>query len=69
VDDWGKLLGDIVIVAPLLDRLYHHGHMLRFEGKSWRLHEAAMRRATARRAARRKFVFNSIMVGRDHGLR
>jgi len=45
VDDWGKLLGDVVIVAPLLDRLYHHGHMLRFEGKSWRLHEAAMRRA------------------------
>jgi DNA replication protein DnaC len=43
VDDWGKLLGDVVIVAPLLDRLYHHGHMLRFEGKSWRLHEAAMR--------------------------
>ena len=45
VDDWGKLLGDVVIVAPLLDRLYHHGHMLRFEGKSWRLHEAASRAA------------------------
>src|SRR5260370_633235 len=45
VDDWGKLLGDVVIVAPLLDRLYHHGHMLRFEGKSWRLHQAALRHA------------------------
>jgi DNA replication protein DnaC len=44
VDDW-KLLGDVVIVAPLLDRLYHHGHMLRFEGKSWRLHQAALRHA------------------------
>jgi len=42
---WGKLLGDVVIVAPLLDRLYHHGHMLRFEGKSWRLHQAALRHA------------------------
>jgi DNA replication protein DnaC len=45
VDDWGKLLGDVVIVAPLLDRLYHHGHMLRFEGKSWRLQQAALRHA------------------------
>jgi hypothetical protein len=34
IEDWGKLLGDVVIVAPLLDRLYHHGHMLSFEGPS-----------------------------------
>ena len=40
-DDWAKLLGDVVVVAPLLDRLLHHGHLLRFEGKSWRLKEAA----------------------------
>lgn len=43
IDDWGKLLGDTVIVAPLLDRLLHHGHLLKFEGKSWRLKEAAAR--------------------------
>jgi len=43
VDDWGKLLGDVVLVAPLLDRLMHHGRLLRFEGKSWRLKEAASR--------------------------
>ncbi len=44
IDDWAKLLGgDVVLVAPLLDRLMHHGHMLRFEGKSWRLKEAAQR--------------------------
>lgn len=47
LDDWGKLLGDVVIVAPLLDRLMHHGHLLRFEGKSWRLREAAQRLAIA----------------------
>jgi DNA replication protein DnaC len=41
VDDWAKLLGDPVVVAPLLDRLMHHGHLLKFEGKSWRLKEAA----------------------------
>jgi len=42
-DDWAKLLGDVVVVAPLLDRLLHHGHLLKFEGKSWRLKEAAAR--------------------------
>jgi DNA replication protein DnaC len=44
LEDWAKLLGDVVIVTPLLDRLMHHGHLLRFEGKSWRLKEAAARR-------------------------
>ncbi|MFO1510210.1 MAG: IS21-like element helper ATPase IstB [Steroidobacteraceae bacterium] len=43
VDDWPKLLGDVVVVTPLLDRLMHHGHLLKFEGKSWRLKEAAAR--------------------------
>jgi len=44
-EDWGRLLGDVVVVAPLLDRLMHHGNMLKFEGKSWRLKEAATRLA------------------------
>jgi DNA replication protein DnaC len=44
-DDWSKLLGDIVVVTPLLDRLLHHGHLLKFEGKSWRMKEAAARSA------------------------
>jgi DNA replication protein DnaC len=43
LDDWPKLLGDAVVVTPLLDRLMHHGHLLKFEGKSWRLKEAANR--------------------------
>jgi DNA replication protein DnaC len=42
-DDWGKLLGDVVVVTPLLDRILHHGHLLKFDGKSWRLKEAAAR--------------------------
>ena len=45
LDDWTRLLGDVVVVTPLLDRLMHHGHLLRFEGKSWRLKEAAARGA------------------------
>jgi len=43
IEDWSKLLGDVVVVTPLLDRLMHHGHLLKFEGKSWRLREAAAR--------------------------
>ena len=43
LDDWAKLLSDVVVVAPLIDRLMHHGHLLKFDGKSWRLKEAAAR--------------------------
>jgi len=46
IEDWARLLGDTVVVTPLLDRLLHHGHLLKFEGKSWRLKEAAARVAT-----------------------
>jgi DNA replication protein DnaC len=43
LEDWATLLGDVVVVGPLLDRLMHHGHLLKFDGKSWRLKEAAAR--------------------------
>lgn len=43
LDDWTRLLGDVVVVTPILDRLMHHGHLLKFEGKSWRLKESAAR--------------------------
>ena len=33
----------VIVVGPLIDRLMHHGHLLKFEGKSWRLKEAAAR--------------------------
>lgn len=49
IEDWSKLLGDVVVVAPLLDRLMHRGNLLKFEGKSWRLTEATER--LAKRAA------------------
>lgn len=48
IEDWGKLLGDVVAVAPMLDRIMYHGHLLKFEGKSWRLKEAASRLARNR---------------------
>ena len=46
VEAWARLLGDVVPVTPLPDRLMHHAHLLRFEGKSWRLKEAAARVAS-----------------------
>ena len=51
IEEWGKLLGDVVIVTPLLDRLMHHGNLLKFVGKSWRLKESAERLAKTRQTA------------------
>ena len=45
IEDWPTLLGDVVVVAPLLDRLMHHGRLRKFDGRSWRLKEAAERLA------------------------
>src|SRR5450432_2857996 len=36
VEDWGKLLGDTAAVSSMLDRLLHHGHVLKCGPKSWR---------------------------------
>ncbi len=36
VDDWGKLLGDVAAVSSILDRLLHHGHVLKCGPRSWR---------------------------------
>lgn len=46
VQDWGKYLGDTTMGSTILDRLMHRAHMLDFEGKSYRLKEAAARITT-----------------------
>ena len=43
VDDWGKLLGDVAAVSAMLDRLLHHGHVLKCGPKSWRTKTDATR--------------------------
>jgi DNA replication protein DnaC len=45
IEDWGKLLKDNAASSAILDRLLHHGHLLKFEGNSYRLKEAAKRLA------------------------
>ena len=36
VEDWGKVLGDTAAVSSMLDRLLHHGHVLKCGPRSWR---------------------------------
>jgi DNA replication protein DnaC len=36
VEDWGKLLGDAAAVSAMLDRLLHHGHVLKCGPRSYR---------------------------------
>jgi len=40
VEDWGKLLGDVAAVSAMLDRLLHHGHVLKCGPRSWRTRAA-----------------------------
>lgn len=46
VNDWGKYLADNTMASTILDRLMHRAAMLEFEGKSYRLKEAAARIAS-----------------------
>jgi DNA replication protein DnaC len=43
LNDWGKLLRDNAASSAIQDRLLHRGHLLKFEGKSYRLKEASVR--------------------------
>ena len=36
VEDWGMMLGDVAAVSAMLDRLLHHGHVLKCGPRSWR---------------------------------
>ena len=51
VQDWGKYLGDATMATTILDRLMHRCAMLEFEGKSYRLKEAAARIAISHEAS------------------
>jgi len=45
VDDWGKLLGDTASVGSMLDRILHHGHVLKCGPRSWRTKTATEERS------------------------
>jgi DNA replication protein DnaC len=46
------LLGDNTMSTTILDRLMHHCHLLEFDGRSYRLKEAAETLARNRKAAK-----------------
>jgi DNA replication protein DnaC len=52
VDDWGKMLGDNAAVTALLDRVLHHGHVLKCGPRSWRTRTGAAENLHAEAAAR-----------------
>ena len=40
---WGGIFTDDQMAAAMIDRLVHHGHLLIFDGKSYRMEHALMR--------------------------
>jgi len=40
---WGSIFTDDQMAAAMIDRLVHHGHLLLFEGESYRMKNALMR--------------------------
>ena len=49
VEDWGRLLGDVAAVSAMLDRLLHHGHVLKCGPRSWRTKTAPETEAKEKR--------------------
>jgi len=45
IEDWGKILGDNAAVTAMLDRLFHHAHILKTGPRSWRTREKTPLRA------------------------
>ena len=44
---WGSIFTDDQMAAAMIDRLVHHGHLILFEGNSYRMEHALMKQ-TAR---------------------
>ena len=46
---WGGIFTDQQMAAAMIDRLIHHGHLILFEGQSYRMEHALMRKTVAER--------------------
>jgi DNA replication protein DnaC len=44
---WGGIFTDDQMAAAMIDRLVHHGHLILFEGQSYRMTHALMRQKSA----------------------
>lgn len=47
---WGGIFTDQQMAAAMIDRLIHHGHLLVFEGPSYRMEHALMRKTASERS-------------------
>ena len=47
IEDWGKLLGDVPAITSMLDRLLHHGHLLKCGPRSWRTKAVSQEKSLA----------------------
>ena len=54
VEDWGKLLGDSAAVTAMLDRLLHHGHVLKCARAAGELRPTSAERPNDKTKAIRK---------------
>ncbi|MNO51306.1 transposase [compost metagenome] len=43
ISKWGSVFTDDQMAAAMIDRLAHHGHLLIFEGESYRMKNALMK--------------------------
>ena len=41
LEEWGKLIGDVPAATAILDRFLHHATIVKLNGKSYRLNNAA----------------------------
>jgi DNA replication protein DnaC len=49
-DEWGRVLGDEVMAAALIDRVLHHCHIVNIRGNSYRMrHHSELRKALQER--------------------
>ena len=46
---WGGIFTDQQMAAAMIDRLIHHGHLLIFDGQSYRMEHALMRKTVSER--------------------
>ena len=53
---WGNIYTDSQMTATMIDRIVHHGYLLIFEGRSYRVEHALMREETVGIAPKTKVI-------------
>jgi len=49
IEEWGKLLNDVPAATAILDRFLHHAEIIEITGRSYRLKDASLRLAAAKK--------------------